>query len=155
MDNSPQENEVEQNQPTQKAPLRRPVRNFQKPEEKKKKERITLWMGAALILTALSIDGFQAVLNFLLVGEVFSTVISVGADMLFIVWFWSLGLGFVKNPRTFAAMGIQEIIGLIPIANTLPELTLGILAIVLMTRAEDKGGALGKLASTAQGKPKL
>ena len=49
-------------------------------------------------------------------------------------------------------MGIQAVVGLIPILNTLPELTLGIIAIVLITRDEDKGGLLGKAVSVAQGK---
>lgn len=136
-ENSPQQN--------QRPALRRPVRTIPQQQEQKK-ERIKLWMGAALIVTAGSIDAFQALLNVLIVGEVLSTIISVCADVLFIIWLWMLGISFVKKPKNLAAMGIQAVVGLIPVLNTLPELTFGILAIVLITRAEDKGGVLGKVA---------
>jgi hypothetical protein len=141
----------EQNQTDFRPALRRPVRAITR-EQEEKKERIKIWMGAALVTVALGIDGFQAILNLLVIGEFLSPVISVGADLLFIIWFWMLGLGFIKSPKKFATMGLVALIGLIPALDTLPELTLGILVIVLMTRAEDKGGILRKVASVAQGK---
>jgi hypothetical protein len=133
--------------------LRRPVRTIPQAKEDVR-FRISNWMGWALIITAGSIDIFQAILNVLVVGEVFSTIISVCADVLFIVWFWILGLGFTKNPKNFLAMGSQAVIGLIPVINTLPELTLGITAIVLITRSEDKGGIIGQAVGLASGKTK-
>ena len=144
---------LDQNQTTPKTVLRRPVRTI--PEVKEDvKRRISNWMGAALIITAGSIDAFQALLNVLLIGEVLSTIISVCADVLFIIWLWVLGLGFVKNPKNLAAMGSQAIVGLIPVLNTLPELTLGIATIVFMAIAEDKSAIMGKVANIAQGKLK-
>ena len=139
--------------PQTQTALRRPVRAIPQ-ESEEKKQRISTWMGAALVITALSIDLFEGLLNVVGIGEVFSTIISVCADVLFIVWFWILGLGFVKNRKNLTAMGAQAIVGLIPILNTLPELTLGIGAIVFMTWAEDKGGIIGKAAGAAQGKLK-
>lgn len=140
-----------QNQTDFRQPLRRPVRTI--PEVKEDvKRRISNWMAGALIITAGSIDAFQAILNILVIGEVLSTIISVCADVLFIIWLWMLGLGFVKNPKNLAAMGTQAIVGMVPVLNTLPELTLGITAIVLMTIAEDKGGIIGKAAGAMQGK---
>jgi hypothetical protein len=144
---------MDETQTPNRTPLRRPVRQTPQPQEEKK-ERIKVWMGAALIITAGSIDAFQALLNVLLVGEVLSTIISICADVIFIIWLWMLGVGFVKSPKKMAAMLIQALVGLIPVINTLPELTIGILAIVLITRSEDKGGMLGKAAGMAQGKIK-
>lgn len=133
--------------------LRRPRTVAEAREEIK--TTISNWMGVALIATAGCIDLFQALLNILIVGEVFSTIISVCADFVFIIWFWMLGISFTKNPKNLAAMGGQALIGLIPVINTLPELTLGVLAVVLITKAEDKGGLLGKAAGMAQGKTKV
>jgi hypothetical protein len=144
---------MDENPPQNQTALRRPVRTI--PEAKEEiKMTISNWMGAALIITAGSIDAFQALLNVLVIGEVFSTIISICADVLFIIWLWMLGVSFVKKPKKLAAMGIQAVVGLIPVLNTLPELTLGILAIVLITRSEDKGGLLGKAAGMTQGKIK-
>ncbi len=117
-----------------------------------KKERIKTWMLVAMGTTALSIDGFNALLNLVVIGEVLSSIISVAATLAFTIWFWMLGVSFVKSPKKLAAMGGQAIIGLIPVLNTLPELTVGVLATALMTMAEDKGGIIGKAAGVAQGK---
>lgn len=138
----------------QRPALRRPVRTVTEAKQDIKR-KISNWMGAALIISAGSIDAFQALLNILIVGEVLSTIISICADVIFIIWFWMLGLSFVKKPKNLAAMGIQAFVGLIPVLNTLPELTLGVSIIVFMTMAEDKGGVVGKVASAAQGKIKL
>jgi hypothetical protein len=144
---------MEENYNQPKTPLKRPVRTFSQPQPAKK-ERIKVWMGALIILTALSIDIFQGILNPLAIGAVLGPIISVCADLVFIIWFWILGIGFIKNPKNFAAMGIQALVGLVPILNTVPELTLGITAIVFMTIAEDKGGIIGEVAGMAQGKVK-
>jgi len=109
-------------------------------------------MLVAMGTTALSIDGFNALLNLVVIGEVLSSIISVAATLAFTIWFWMLGVSFVKSPKKLAAMGGQAIIGLIPVLNTLPELTVGVLATALMTMAEDKGGIIGKAAGVAQGK---
>ena len=132
-----------------REPLRRPIRAIPQQQEGKK-ERIKIWMGAALIITAASIDGFQALLNVLLVGEVLSTIISVCADTLFVTWFWILGVSLTKNPRAFMSMAAQAIIGLIPVLNTLPELTLGVIGVVVFTRMVDKSAVLGKVAGVVR-----
>ncbi len=116
--------------------------------DEEKKQRIGKIMAAALIGTALFIDLFEALLNVVGIGEALSTVISVASDTLFMIWFWMLGIGFVKSPKKLAAMSIQAIMGFIPVINTLPELTIGIMAIVFLTRAEDKGGIVGTLAGS-------
>ena len=142
-----------QNQTNYKPALRRPVRAIPQQQEEKK-GRIKIWMGAAMIIVALSIDIFNAILNIAAIGEVLSSIISPIATFAFVIWFWMLGVSFMKNPKKLAAMGGQAIVGLIPIINTLPELTLGVLITIILTRSEDKGGLLGKAADMAQGKIK-
>jgi hypothetical protein len=137
-----------------KTALIRPIRQFPQQQEEKK-ERIKLWMGAALVITAGGIDLIQGLLNLVVVGNLFiGSIISVCADFIFLIWLWMLGVGFVKNPKIFATTTIQALVGLVPVLDTLPELTLGILIIVLLVKAEDKGGLLGKAAGMAQMKIK-
>ena len=135
--------------------LRRPVRVIpQQEEDGEKKQRIKLWMATIMAVVSLSIDAFNALLNLLGVGEILSSVISPVASFAFVVWFWILGVSFIKNPKKLVAMGGQAIIGLIPVINTLPELTLGVVVTILLTRSEDKGGLLSKATSITQGKIK-
>lgn len=143
---------MDETAPQNQTALRRPIRYLPQQQQEERRERIKVWMGAALVITALCIDLFEALLDLVGIGLVMSPIISICADLLFLIWFWMLGLGFIRNPKNFAAMGIQAIIGLIPGLDILPELTLAILVIVLITRAEDKGGLLGKVAGIAQSK---
>src|SRR3989344_4151220 len=137
------------------VPLRRPVRVIpQQEEDGEKKQRIKLWMATIMAVVSLSIDAFNALLNLLGVGEILSSVISPVASFAFVVWFWILGVSFIKNPKKLVAMGGQAIIGLIPVINTLHELTLGVVVTILLTRSEDKGGLLSKATSITQGKIK-
>lgn len=114
------------------------------------KERIALWMAICMATTALFIDGFNALLNLLAIGEVLSSVISPVATFGFVVWFWLLDVTFIKNPGKLAAMGGQALIGLVPVLNTLPELTIGVIITIILTHSEDKGGLLGKVANVAK-----
>ncbi len=134
--------------------LRRPVVQYLTQQQEEKKERIKLWMGACMIIVAASIDLFEGLLNLVGIGEIFSTLISVCADTIFMIWFWMLGISLMKNPRALISMAAQAIIGLIPFLNTLPELTLGVIGVVVFTRMVDKSNTLGKLANMAQGKIK-
>lgn len=127
----------------QDIPETRPIYSRRRVIAQEKKEHISNLSAFGLISIALFIDGFQALLNVLLVGEFFSGVISVCANVLFMILFWLLGMGIIKNPKKLGSMCAQAIIGLIPILNTLPELTMGIVAIIIITKAEDRGVSVG------------
>lgn len=129
-ENSPQQNQT-------REPLRRPVRQIQQ-ETPQKKERISKTMGWCMIGTAGFIDLLEALFTVLLIGAVLNPIISVCADVIFLIWFWTLGVTFVKKPKNLATMGIQAIIGLIPGADALPELTVGVFILVKLTQSEDK-----------------
>jgi hypothetical protein len=143
--------ETEVQTPNQTA-LRRPVRQIQVEEEKW--ERISKTMAAMLIIVAACIDAFEAILDILLIGEFVSPVISVCADFLFFIWFKMLGVSFTKDPENLAAMATQAMIGLVPGLDILPELTLGVIGIVIFTRMVDKSNILAKAAGVAQTKIK-
>lgn len=133
----------------QKQTLRRPIMAIP-PQQEERRERISGAMGWCLIGTAAFIDLIEALLTVLIIGTVLNPIISVCADVIFLIWFWTLGVSFVKKPKNLAAMGIQAIIGFIPVLNTLPELTLGVFVLVKITQSEDRGGLLGKAAGAPQ-----
>lgn len=125
-----------------KTPLRRPVRTFQQFQEEKR-ERIKGWMATCMITVAILFDVIS------LVAPVITPVI---AYFVYWVWFLILGVSFTKSPKKLASMGISAIIEVF--FSFLPAFTAGIAATIFITRAEDKGGALGKVVSMAQGKLK-
>ena len=141
MDENPQQNRV---------PLRRPVMQYSTQEEEKK-ERISKATGWCMVGTAAFIDLIEAILDLLAIGAVLNTIISVCADLGFMIWFWIKGVTFAKKPKNLAAMGIQAFVGLIPGLNILPELTVAVFILVKITQSEDKGGMLGKAVGMAQG----
>jgi hypothetical protein len=112
-------------------------------------QRIKIWMGGLMLMVAVTIDLIQALLTLVAIGLVLSPLITIGATVLFWIWFKILGISFVSNPKrlvTFAAESIGE---LIPAIDALPLWTIGTLGTILITRSEDKGGLLGKAASLA------
>ncbi|HEY4515963.1 MAG TPA: hypothetical protein VJH67_02120 [Candidatus Paceibacterota bacterium] len=125
--------------------------NTEEQEEPEKKQRIKLWMGACLIAAAGSIDLIQALLTLVAIGIVISPIISVGATFLFWLWLTILGVPFGTSPKRLAIMATQAVAELFPAIDALPILTTGTILLVLITRSEDRGGIIGKVASKAQG----
>ena len=149
------EEDPPQNQTLQKPSLRRPVRQFQ-PQQEERRERIKIWMAACLVIVAFSIDCFEMLLEWLGIGVFgLSTLLSVCATVIFWIWFMMLGVSFTspkKLTTSVTTAGLEIIPGLDALFGFI--WTAGIIILVLMTRAEDKGGVLGKIASAAQGKIK-
>ena len=139
---------MDETYPQNQTALRRPVRPVPQ-QQGEGRRRISWWMGWAMIITAISIDLFEALLNVLIIGEFLSPIISICADVLFWIWFMILGVSFSKNPKNLATMLIQALIGLMPGLDILPELTVGVFVLVKLTQSEDKGGIIGKMAHAA------
>lgn len=130
--------------------LRRPVRTFVQQEQKE--ERIKTWQGAGLIIMALSVDGFQALLTAVGIGLVLGPIISAISYFSFWIFFMMLGVSFVKSPKKLGVVGGTAIIE--TLLSFLPGLTAGVASVVFMTWAEDKGGIIGQAAGMASGKIK-
>jgi hypothetical protein len=139
-----------------KTPLRRPVRQIPQ-QEPGKKERISTRIAACMVIVAFGIDLIEIVVEWFggFIGV--SSVIAAGSATLFGIWGGMLGIGFA-NPKKMLVSLTTVIIELIPGLDATFILsfgwTIGIIVLVLMTKAEDKGGMLGKVASAAQGKMK-
>jgi hypothetical protein len=121
----------------------------QEPEKKgEDRQRIKIWMAACMLFFAGFVDLFQALLTALAIGTVLAPVMSVGAD--FVLWLWCamLGISFIKSPKRLATMLIQAVAELIPAMDALPILTAGTLLLIIITRAEDSGGIIGKVTNS-------
>lgn len=126
----------------QKTPLRRPVTQYAAPQEEKN-ERIPTWMATAMIVVALCIDALTLI-------PIVGSGVSVAAYVGFYVWFKLRGVTFSKNFKnlgSFAGSAIVEFF-----FSPLPAFTAAVVALILFTRAEDKGGMFGKAANLAGGK---
>jgi hypothetical protein len=139
---------MDETYPQNKRPLVRPVRTIQQQEEKK--ERIKVWMATCLVIVALFVDLIQVLLTSVVIGVVLSPIISIAANFLFWIWFKLLDVSFVGNPKNFATFGGAASLEEIPGVDVLPWFTIGIILLIIFTRAEDKGGLVGKIANTAK-----
>jgi hypothetical protein len=139
----------EEVQPKQKL-IRRSVPLPAQPEQKK--ERIKVWVAFMLATLVLSIDGFQALLGTFAIGIAVNSVITAVAYFAFWVIFMLMGVSFIENPKSLAAIGISGLAELIPALNMLPALSAGVISVILITMAEDKGGIIGEAAGLMQGK---
>jgi hypothetical protein len=63
-----------------------------------------------------------------------------------------LGVSLIENPKKIAAMGGAGLAEIIPILNAFPAFSAGIITVILLTIAEDKGGIIGETAGMLQGK---
>lgn len=138
----------EEQLPQKRSLVRRTVQRFEIPE---KKERIKIWVAFALSILALCVDGAQALLTGIAIGVVLSPIISVIGYFAFWVIFMILGVSLVQNPKKLAAMGGAGLAELIPLFNALPAFSAGIITVILLTIAEDKGGIIGEAAGMIQG----
>jgi hypothetical protein len=142
---------MEDDLPKNVTPLRRPVRPVQQ-NEPEKKLRISKIMGALLVIFAISIDLIEMLLEWLGIGILgISTLLSVGTAVIFWIWFKMLGVSFATSPKRFATMALTSVAEIIPGLDAIGGFlwTIGIILLVVMTRSEDKGGVLGKVANTA------
>jgi hypothetical protein len=97
---------------------------------------------------AMFFDASQFVINFLpVLGQVLSIFIGIFAQMTFWLWFKIKGVSYNSSKR-LAAFATGFIVGLVPILDALPELTLEVAMILGTLEAEKKiatkvpGGAM-------------
>lgn len=134
-----------------------PVLSRVDPEQK---QRVKLWMGWCLIITALVVDVAELGLSYTGVGIFFAFILSIGAGFVFWLWFLVLGVTYSSNTKTFATSIVTYLAELIPGLDIVPfwfAWTVGMLLIVTLTRMEDRGeeptilGALGRIFTWAGG----
>ncbi len=115
--------------------------------------RIKTWMAACLIIVALVLDIIETVITYTGVGAVVAEIIVPAASFGFWIWLHILGVSATGNMKRFWVSIAVPVIEIIPVFDAIPLLsfgwTLGMIATVVITRSEDKGGIIGKVADTA------
>ena len=118
------ENSAQQNQTV----LRRPVRPIPQ-EVAPRKMRIKIWMGWALIISAICVDLVE-LLGGYISFEIIATIVGWVASFVFWVWFLILGVPYSSNTKKFVMAIIMNLLEIIPGLDV---------TIVGMVRMEDKG----------------
>jgi hypothetical protein len=95
-----------------------------------KTERISNFTAGLMVIVALLFDlvGIIPLVNIL---SQFTALLIFG------LWFFFLGVGFI-NPQRFAAALISTVIELIPFVSILPGLTVAVIICIVTVRTEDK-----------------
>lgn len=109
------------------------------------RQRINNFTAAALVCTALVFDLCSFVMGFIAMDW----FVSLMAWPIFGIWLYLLGVGFL-SPKRFAIMLATVTVGAIPFVAMLPELTLGIIAMIGVVKSEDKLGIKVPLAGKAK-----
>jgi hypothetical protein len=122
-------------------------------ENQEHRQRIKTWMAICLIVTALAIDLVEALLEWLGIGLVINLTTTPAVTLLFWLWFKMLDVPFIASPKKFFTLFVTSFGELIPALDALGGFlwTLGTIIIVIMVRAEDKGGIIGSLSGAAMG----
>lgn len=92
-----------------------------------------------MIVTALLVDGVQALLTFSVLLLPLSVLITFMAAAMFFLWFALLGVRYVGNgggKKLLVALG-STVAELVPVVNALPVTTAGVIGIIVQTRIED------------------
>lgn len=122
------------------------------PEQKE--QRIKVWMGLLMIAAALTLDVIETMLDLGVVGWVLSPLLSAGAGFGFWLWFQILGVSYSSSSKRFVVMGFTSLAEVIPALDTIPILsffwTVGVLATVLITWAEDNSAIIGVVGGIAK-----
>ena len=91
-----------------------------------------------MLVISLIFEFFSFLLNLTVVGSFFVWLVNGIAWAIFASWFWIKGISYIENPKLLRNFIISYLIGIIPIVNALPEVTVGLSAQILQIRKEDK-----------------
>ncbi|HPN89632.1 MAG TPA: hypothetical protein PLK22_02395 [Candidatus Paceibacterota bacterium] len=119
----------------------------------KLKLRINLITGTIMVLVALLYDGVQALIDFISVGTIgwlTNPLISFWSFLTFFFWFKLKGLSFMR-PNKALTMGGSYFLEVVPLLNSLPTITLGVVIMLGITYAEDVAGIISPEAAKALG----
>jgi len=127
---------------TGNRPPTRSERMGKKPEVK---YRITFATAFLMIGTALFFDGIEMITTWKIIGVILSYFSFIFANLTFWTWFMMIGVpvGF-SSPKKLVVGMLTNILELIPGLDAIPLIgmgwTLGIIALIALTRLEDKTG---------------
>jgi hypothetical protein len=128
-----------------------PPTNQEQPQEKPK-PRIGLFTAGALVSVALVFDGGQFLVGLIpFLDIVLLPVVGVGASIVFWIWLMLIDPSLLSGAKAFKnqlAMAGMSIATVIPFLDMLPEITAGVVTVILLSRAEDMGLSVTDLVKT-------
>ncbi|MBP6868651.1 MAG: hypothetical protein KBC16_00895 [Candidatus Pacebacteria bacterium] len=121
-------------------------------ETPEKKPRIGLLTALALVLVALIFDGGQFLVGLIpFLDIVLLPIVGITASIVFWIWFMLIDPSLMSGAKAFKnqlAMAGMSIATVIPFLDMLPEITAGVVAVILISRAEDMGLSVSDLIKT-------
>ncbi len=115
------------------------------PEGPKKEQRIGILSAIMMVALAFLFDVFQFLATFLNIvpglGVALCLYISMLSFSAFFVWFALKGVDYLDRNGAVKLIVIiaTTVTELIPLVDALPAITLGVLSLIIITRAEDSG----------------
>lgn len=126
--------------------------NNQERTQEKPKPRIGLFTAGALVSVALVFDGGQFLVGLIpFLDVVLLPVVGVAASIVFWIWFMLIDPSLLSGAKAFKsqlAMAGMSIATVIPFLDMLPEITAGVVTVILLSRAEDMGLSVTDLVKT-------
>jgi hypothetical protein len=106
-------------------------------ERFEQRNRVSTSTMVLMICVALLYDGAQFLLNLIpFVGWVFSSLVGIYAWLTFYVWTSVKGWGKTDTLKKWLVQGLRAW-GVIPVANTIPEITIGVILSILIVKSDD------------------
>lgn len=98
-----------------------------------KESKISNTTGALMVATAGILDLIS------IIPVVGQALASVGSFVIFLIWFLILGLPLVTPKKLLTTLSAY-VIEIIPAISALPAITVGVILMIVLTRAEEKTG---------------
>ncbi len=102
--------------------------------------RVSGVVAGLMVAVAILSDGLQFLLTLTIIGSVVAMVLSALVWVSFALWFALLGVSYFDRGAAMRGLILigSVIVELVPLINALPATTLGVVALILHARAEDR-----------------
>lgn len=101
-------------------------------------QRIGNTTAVMMICVALFFDALQILATVAVIGVVIGPLVSLFAFLTFFTWFKIKGIPFVAGRKRVGVWVLTGLAEFLPLLGAIPAVTLGIIAVILITKAEDK-----------------
>lgn len=103
--------------------------------------RVSNTTAGFIIAVALLCDGAQFLLNFIpAIGQMLSWLITFSALAVFALWFALLGISYFSGKKASSkvlSLLSATVVEMVPIINAVPAITMGVIGVIVASRAED------------------
>lgn len=110
-------------------------------------------MAVCIVAVAFTADLAELVLEWLGIGLAVNIVTTPAYALIFWIWYKLLDIPFIASPKKFFTLTVTCLAELVPGLDAMGGFlwTAGAIIMVIMVRAEDKGGMIGNLSGASMG----